>query len=200
MSSLAPTFAFSVSEVPEQTFAFVVRRVAPDQIGEFVTGALERVARFAALREGVAGPPMSVSSAPDDEGNLALKVGFPVPPGTRPEPPIEVRTLPAARAFVHRHAGPYEDLDGDFYGDMYSRMQELGYAPAGAPREVYLGGPYVCVPVTEVVWPIASSLRTTPGSSSRRTKNRPQRPIRGVSFAEGRRDPRTLWTEAAHTG
>jgi effector-binding domain-containing protein len=157
MSSLAPTFTFSVTDVPKQTFAFVVRRVEPDQIGEFVTGALERVAKFAALRDGVQGPPMSVSAPPDEDGGFALEVGFPVAPGTRPEAPIEVRTLPATRAFVHRHAGPYEDLDADFYADLYSHMQELGYTAAGAPREVYLGGPYVCVPVTEVVWPIASS-------------------------------------------
>jgi effector-binding domain-containing protein len=148
-------FTHSVTNVPEQTFAFVVRRVAPEEIGEFVTGALERVAKFAALRDGVQGPPMSVSAAPDDEGNLALEVGFPVAPGTLAEPPVEVRVLPATRAFVHRHVGPYEDIDAEYYADVYSRMQELGYAPVGAPREIYLGGPHVCVPVTEIVWPIA---------------------------------------------
>ena len=151
------TFTHSVTDVPEQTFAFVMRRLAPDEIGEFVTGALERVAKFAALRGGVVGPPMSVSAPPDEDGNLGLEVGFPVPAGTKPEPPIEVRTLPATRAFVHRHAGPYEDVDADFYTGVYTRMLELGYTPAGAPREVYLGGPHVCVPVTEIVWPIASS-------------------------------------------
>jgi len=148
-------FTHSVTDVPEQTFAFVVRRVAPDEIGEFVTGALERVAKFAALHGDVQGPAMSVSAAPDEEGALALEVGFPVAPGTRPEPPIEVRVLPATCAFVHRHVGPYEDLDAEYYADVYSRMQQLGYIPVGAPREIYLGGPHVCVPVTEIVWPIA---------------------------------------------
>ena len=147
----------SVIEVPEQTFAFVVRRVAPDEIGQFVAGALDRVAMFAAPRGGVQGPPMSVSAAPDEEGNLALEVGFPVAPGTQPELPVEVRVLPATRAFVHRHAGRYEDLDAEYYAGVYSHMQQLGYSPVGAPREIYLGGPHVCVPVTEIVWPIASS-------------------------------------------
>lgn len=148
-------FTHSVTDVPEQTFAFVVRRVAPDEIAEFVTGALERVAKFAALRDGVQGPPMSVSAAPDEEGNLALEVGFPVAPGTHSEPPVEVRVLPATRAFVHRHVGAYQDLDAAYYAGIYSRMQQLDYTPVGAPREIYLGGPYVCVPVTEIVWPIA---------------------------------------------
>ena len=150
--------SFTVKQIPEQTFAFVVRRVVThEEIGEFVSGALERVGRFAAAHGGPQGPPMSIIAAPDEEGGLALEVGFPVAPGTQPEPPVEIRTLPETVAVVHRHAGPYVDLDADFYAALHARMQTLGYTPISIPREIYLGGPNVCVPVTEIVWPIASS-------------------------------------------
>jgi hypothetical protein len=36
-------------------------------------------------------------------------------------------------------------------------VSTLGYTAVSTPREIYLGGPHVCVPVTEIVWPIASS-------------------------------------------
>jgi effector-binding domain-containing protein len=150
--------SFTVKQVPEQTFAFVVRRVVThDEIGEFVTGALERVGRFAAAHGGAQGPPMSLVAAPDEEGGLAFEVGFPVAAGTRPEPPVEVRNLPATLAVVHRHAGPYTDLDADFYADLFMQVHAFGYTTISTPRELYLGGPNVCIPVTEIVWPIASS-------------------------------------------
>ena len=150
--------SLTVKQVPEQTFAFVVRRVVTQhEIGEFVTGALERVGRFAAAHGGALGPPMSLVAAPDEEGGLAFEVGFPVAAGVRPEPPVEVRTLPAALAVVHRHAGPYTDLDADFYADLFMRVHGMGYTPVSTPREIYRGGPNVCIPVTEIVWPIASS-------------------------------------------
>jgi len=149
--------SFTVKQVPEQTFAFVVRRVVThDEIGEFVTGALRRVGRFASAHGGAQGPPMSIIAAPDEEGGLGFEVGFPVAAGTLAESPVEVRTLPATLAVVHRHAGPYTDLDADFYADLFAQMHSLGYTTVSTPREIYLGGPNVGAPVTEIVWPIAS--------------------------------------------
>ncbi|HEY6961380.1 MAG TPA: GyrI-like domain-containing protein [Gaiellaceae bacterium] len=150
MSTLA--LDFTITHVPEQTFAYVVRRVAPDQIGEFVAGALERVGR--AVGPAILGPPMSVSSAPDEQGGLVLEVGFTVAPGTTAEPPVEVRTLPASVAIIHRHVGPYEDLGGSFYSELFSQAHDQGFTPVSAPRERYLGEEDG-VPVTEIVWPIA---------------------------------------------
>ena len=39
---------FEVVDLPSETFAFVVRRVAPAEVGEFIRGALGRVAEYAA--------------------------------------------------------------------------------------------------------------------------------------------------------
>src|SRR5581483_7521281 len=145
-----------IRDVPGETFAFVVRRVPPGQAGEFIGGAIARVEHFARARGGVVGPPFSISSAPDDEGELAIEAGWPVLPGTEPEPPVEVRTLPPTRALVLRHVGPYEELDGAFYAELLARAHGLGLQPVGGPRERYLVAPGPdWEPVTEVVWPVA---------------------------------------------
>jgi effector-binding domain-containing protein len=145
---------FTVTHVPEQTFAYVVRHVEPAEIGEFVGGAIDRIARFAVDHGGAQGPPMSVSSAPDEQGGLVLEVGWPVLPGTQPEHPIEVRTLPATVAIVHRHVGPYSDLGGSFYSALFSHAHDEGFTPVTAPRERYIGDEDG-LPVTEIVWPIS---------------------------------------------
>jgi effector-binding domain-containing protein len=152
MSSLA--LDFTVTHASEQTFAYVVRRVAPQEAGEFVHGAIERVRTFADTHGGPQGPPMTVSSAPDEYGALVLEVGWPVAPGTEGEAPVEVRTLPATVALVHVHVGPYDDLPG-LYPELFTQAHEQGYTPTAAPRERYLNAPGDGLPVTEIVWPIA---------------------------------------------
>ena len=145
-----------IRDVPGETFAFVVRRVPPGQAGEFIAGAIARVEHFARARGGVVGPPFSIASAPDDEGELAIEAGWPVLPGTAPESPVEIRTLPPTRAIVLRHVGPYEGLDGAFYAELVSTAQSLGLHPVGGPRERYLVAPGPdWEPVTEIVWPVA---------------------------------------------
>jgi effector-binding domain-containing protein len=150
------TLDFTVTHIPEQTFAYVVRRLDPAEIGQFVRGASARVELFAEGHGGVFGPPMSVASPPDDEGAIALEVGFAVLPGTPAQAPIEVRTLPATVAIVHRHLGAYETLDGGCYARLFSEAHDQGFTPVSAPRERYLGDDEETgEPVTEIVWPIA---------------------------------------------
>lgn len=152
MSTLAPEF--TVTHVPEQTFAYVVRRVAPDEATEFIVGAIERVHGFAAARGGPQGPPMTIAGPPDEAGELALEVGWPVAAGTAPDAPVEVRTLPAGLALVHLHVGAYDELPAR-YGELLAQAHEAGYTPAAAPRERYLTAPGDGPPVTEIVWPLA---------------------------------------------
>jgi effector-binding domain-containing protein len=144
---------FTVTHVPEETFAYVVRTVAPHEAGEFIQGALARVREFAEAHGGPVGPPMTVPSAPDESGVLTMEAGWPVPAGTPAEPPVGVRTLPATVALVHVHVGPYEDLPA-LYAALYADAREQGYTPVASPRERYLTRPGDGPPVTEIVWPI----------------------------------------------
>ena len=144
----------TVTRVPEQTFAYVVRTVGLADVGEFIGGAIERVGGFARAHGGAQGPPMTICSAPDENDLVVLEVGWPVQAGTPPEPPVEVCTLPATTAIVHLHVGPYADLP-QLYRELYAQAHERGHTPVGSPRERYLTGPGDGAPQTEIVWPIA---------------------------------------------
>ena len=73
---LKAALEFEIVDLPEETFAFVVRRVAPTEVGEFIHGALARVAEFAAVRGGPQGPPMAITTAPDEYGSLVVEAGL----------------------------------------------------------------------------------------------------------------------------
>lgn len=150
----ALSLELTVRQVPEQTFAYVVRSVGLGEVGEFIGGAIERVAGFAGAHGGAQGPPMTVCSAPDENGIVVLEVGWPVRADTAPEPPVEVRTLPATDALVHLHVGSYDELPG-LYRELYAQAHERGYTPVGSPLERYLTAPGDGLPKTEIVWPIA---------------------------------------------
>jgi effector-binding domain-containing protein len=153
---LKAALEFEIVDRPEETFAFVVRRVAPTEVGEFIVGALARVAEFAADRGGAQGPPMAITTAPDEYGSLVVEAGWPVAADAAPAAPVEVRTLAATRAIRHLHAGPHEELGGELYAELYAAAHEHGLMPTSAPRERYLtdratGGE----PLTEIVWPLS---------------------------------------------
>jgi hypothetical protein len=152
MSQLA--LEFTVTHVPEQTFAYVVRRVALDEAAEFIPGAIAMVRRFADAHGGPAGPAMSISSPPDDTGALVLETGWPVPAGTVAAAPIEIRRLPAIVALVHVHVGPYSELPA-LYQEFVAQAHDARYTPVSTPRVRYLTTPDDDLPVTEIVWPLA---------------------------------------------
>ena len=153
---LKTALEYEIVDLPEETFAFVVRRVAPDEVGEFIHGALGRVMKFAAEHGGPQGPPMAITTAPDEYGSLVVEAGWPVSADVVPAAPVEVRTLHATKAISHRHVGPYDELGGEFYADLFAAAHEHGLTPLAGPRERYLNDPSTGeTPVTEIVWPIA---------------------------------------------
>jgi effector-binding domain-containing protein len=88
---------------------------------------------------------------------LDAETGWLVDPDVPGRGRIEAKTLPAVRALVMKHVGPYEEL-GRSYRLMKETMEENGLTEAGAPREIYWTDPEE-VPdpkdyVTEIVWPI----------------------------------------------
>ena len=148
---LETAFTLELTEVPAETFAFVVRRVDADHdhIGEFIRGGIMLVGEFAGSHGGPQGAPIVISSPPDEDGSLVIEVGWPVTEDTQPCPPVEVRHLPATRAAVHRYIGPYDGLGAPFYRQFLSELHERRLTPSDGPRERYLAEG-----VTEVVWPV----------------------------------------------
>ena len=75
-------------------------------------------------------------------------------------------TLPATRALVMKHVGPYTAL-GKSYRLMSEVMEENGLTPADAPREIYVTDPEEVSDPNEyetlIVWPIGPEGELNPG-------------------------------------
>jgi effector-binding domain-containing protein len=70
-----------------------------------------------------------------------LEIGFPVPDGFADDGDIRAGSLPACRALVAVHVGPYEGL-ADTWQQMQQRGGDLGARPAGDSFwEEYLSDP-----------------------------------------------------------
>lgn len=152
------TFKLSVQEVPEQHVLVIAERLHTDDVSRAIRAAIGQVHAY--LDEfGVApaGPPLTVCPFPDDEGMVTLETGWPVPAGTGGRADIAAKSLPATRALVMEHRGPYTELSRS-YRLMSEAMQEHGLTATGDPVEVYETDPEeVADPndyVTTIVWPI----------------------------------------------
>ena len=97
-----------IATVAAQPIAAVAARVRPEQMGQVVFGALERV--HAALRSGDYGPywgDVVLCESEDDDGVQALRIGVGV---ARPFPglgPIAPWTTPAGEAVQVTHLGAW---------------------------------------------------------------------------------------------
>jgi DNA-binding transcriptional MerR regulator/effector-binding domain-containing protein len=152
-------FELHVEEkVPEQRVLVVEDRAPQDEISAVIPRQIMEVGAY--LKElGVrpAGPPLCITSFPDDEGVLVVTTGWPVTEDVRGCGRIEGTTLPATRALVMKHTGPYSALPRS-YKLLEQVMADNGLTSAGDTREIYLSDPEE-VPdpndyETLIVWPI----------------------------------------------
>ena len=159
--------ALEVTEVPEQRIVARHDQASEATISQVIPAAIEAVHTFLGSR-GVepAGAPLCITTPWDDEGTMEIDTGWPVAAEVEAEAPFEAVTLPASRALVMRHVGPYDQLHTS-YRLMCETMEEHGLTPAGPSREAYLTNPEE-VPdpddyVTEIVWPIGLEGELKPG-------------------------------------
>lgn len=151
-------FELSIQEVAEQRFVAVTEDTHSDAMGTIVPRAIDEVrAYLAGLRVEPSGPPICICPFADDEGRLQTQIGWPVAAEVPGRGRIEATTLPAVRALVLKHTGPYEELSRS-YRLMSEAMELHDLTPAGAPRELYVTDPDD-VPdqndhETVIVWPI----------------------------------------------
>ena len=150
---LAPEL--EVREVPARRVAFISERVHMNEMKIVVPRNIARVAHAIEMRHD--GPPFCRCAAPDDEGYFETEVGWPVPHDVEVEAPFEVTDVPAGKALVMKHVGPYEEL-GRSYRIMAEQLEERGLTGAAAPVEWYESDPQQ-VPdpkdyVTIIEWPL----------------------------------------------
>ncbi len=92
-----------------------------------------------------------------EETSGEILVGFPVDSGSAAPPECELDELPAGRAAVLVHAGPYQNLAGS-WAAIKEHMESNGLTGTDAPWEEYLDDCSVTPPEdlrTRIVWPIA---------------------------------------------
>lgn len=141
-----------VKEVPA-----VQARARRDQLKPFhekISPLIESVLKEIAARgEMCAGPPVMLYY--DEEfnpGQADVEVAWPVPPGS----PLANRTLPAVRAAVCMHVGPYSGLEGA-YEAVFAWVNQNGYRAVYPLREVSHTDPRTTPPdqlVTEIIIPV----------------------------------------------
>jgi class 3 adenylate cyclase/effector-binding domain-containing protein/streptogramin lyase len=147
-----------IEHVKAQRVLLIREHVHQDELGKVVPRDILRVeAYLEKLGLGPAGPPICICQFPDQRGMVDAAIGWFVDRQVNGKGRIEPRTLPATRALVTTHVGPYATLQRS-YRLMSEVMDDNGLTAADKPREIYIAGPGdVQDPngyETLIVWPI----------------------------------------------
>lgn len=160
MESAAGTHAYrlDVQDIPEQIVGSIRGRVAePVELDPWIAQAIEELfARFAQLGVRPMGRPFAMLPPPNGSEEVDVEVALPANRNVPERGRMVCRTIPACRALVTTHLGPYEELTAT-YRALALAMKDQGIEPSAEPREVYVTNPVVTPPeklVTEVMWPI----------------------------------------------
>jgi DNA-binding transcriptional MerR regulator len=165
-------FEIGIQEVDETKGLVIKEHVHQDDMSEVVPKDIAEVHAYVQeLGLGFHGPPICVCPFPNQDGTLDAEIGWPVPKDVPGRGRIEPTTLPATRALVMKHIGPFTAL-GNSYRLMSEVMEENGLTPTGAPREIYVTNPEeVSDPSdyeTLIVWPIGPDGELKPGDTFKR--------------------------------
>jgi effector-binding domain-containing protein len=151
-------FRLNVQDVDEQRVVVIAERARSEDLKTAIPQAIAQVRSYLdELGIEPTGPPLTICPFPDDEGMLTHETGWPVAGDVPGRGDIGAKTLPATRALVLQHQGPYELLSRS-YRLLSEAMQEHGLTPAGDPIEIYETDPEVVADPndyeTTIVWPI----------------------------------------------
>jgi DNA-binding transcriptional MerR regulator len=165
-------FEIGIEDVTETKALVIKERVHQDEMSEVVPKDIAEVHAYVQeLGLGFHGPPLCICPFPGDDGKLGAEIGWPVADDAPGRGRIELVTLPATRALVMRHVGPFTAL-GNSYRLMSEVMEENGLTSTGAPREIYVTDPEEVSDPNEyetlIVWPIGPDGELNPGGFFKR--------------------------------
>ena len=165
-------FEIGIQDVAEEKVLVIREHVHQDEMSKVVPKDIGEVhAYMQELGLGFHGPPICVCPFPDENGMLDAEIGWPVAREVPGRGRIEAKTLPATRALVMKHVGPYHAV-GRSYRLMSEVMEENGLTAVGDPRELYVTDPEeVADPndyETLIVWPIGPEGELKPGGKFKR--------------------------------
>ena len=140
------------ADLQAQDVAVVRGEVPHDGLPDFLGPAFEEVMRVV-TEQGLhaVGPPFGQYRPAEDRGWI-VAAGFPVSGVVTTAGRVEPDRLPVGRAARTVHVGDYSDLVGA-YEAATSFATDNGYEMSGDPWELYLDGPVVELPRTEVFVP-----------------------------------------------
>ncbi len=165
-------FEIGIQDVDEVKALVVREHVHQDEMSEVVPRDIAEVHAYVQeLGLGFHGPPICVCPFPNEDGTLDTQIGWPVAEDVPGRGRIEPTTLPATRALVMKHVGPYTAL-GKSYRLMSEVMEENGLTPTDAPREIYVTDPEEVSDPNEyetvIMWPIGPEGELKPGGFFKR--------------------------------
>ncbi|MBA3716900.1 MAG: MerR family transcriptional regulator [Actinobacteria bacterium] len=165
-------FEIGIQDLDEVKVLVIREHVHQDEMSTVVPNDIAEVHGYVQeLGLGFHGPPICVCPFPNEDGTLDAEIGWPVPKEVPGRGRFEFKELPATRALVMKHVGPFSAL-GSAYRLMAEVMEENGLTATGAPREMYVSDPeQVSDPndyETLIAWPIGPEGELKPGGFFKR--------------------------------
>jgi len=147
------TYNIESADLHAQPTMVVRGTVATGHLEEFFRNAFTQVAEVV-TRDGLdfAGAPFARYHS-TEEGIWGVEGGFPVAEQGAAHGEVAPSHLPAGPVLRTVHVGPWGEL-GQAHEALTSWAADHRLTPAGDPWEVYLDGPEVAQPRTEVVLPV----------------------------------------------
>jgi DNA-binding transcriptional MerR regulator len=151
------TLEVELVDEPALRAAVIRERVHFDDLQTRVPAAIDRVGAWVIRRGAATGPPVSIYRLTEQEEWFDLAVGWPVGAAIEPGGPVTIEELPATRAAVHVHHGPYDRLWA-VYAPLEEWIRAQGLEPDGLGCEHYVTDPDRHPDPadwrTRVVWPV----------------------------------------------
>lgn len=142
-----------IEEIDAQPVAGIRTHTLQTEIGDKVGALLGEI--MPQVGPNMAGAPLAVYHTWEGDGG-EMEVAVPVQPGAKFEGRIEGHELPAGRAVVLTHIGPYDKLQ-ESWDAIGAWIKEHDCKPRSAPWEQYVSDCAVTPPEkleTRIVWPI----------------------------------------------
>lgn len=145
--------SFTIENIPSQPVVGIRSMTKMEEIGDRIGELMPEL--MAHVGDRMAGPPIARWHTWEDDAG-EMEVAVPVREPMEGTDRIQPSELPAGRAAVAMHVGPYDTLK-DTWNAFGQWMKEQGLEPTGAPWEQYLSDCSV-TPAdqlqTRIVWPI----------------------------------------------
>jgi DNA-binding transcriptional MerR regulator len=151
-------YDITVEELEREPVLRVQLTTTMAELGQTTGAALQEVAKELA-GQGVApaGPSFLTCPLPDEGGQVDIEAGWPVAEPVVASGRATPGELPAGRAAVTVHVGPYEGVEPAFEA-MTEWLRAHGETPVAAPSERFLNDPTTTAPAdlrTRITWPLA---------------------------------------------